>query len=262
MAAEAKTEKSPQSLFERLSPVLVILSIGLAFFVGMLWQRVQYLEKGGVKVSGETQGTANTTPAANPQQQKLSDLVAVAGDVGVNENEFKSCLDGKEHAQKVETQYQGGIAAGVTGTPANFVVNDKGEVWFVPGAFPYDQIKPVLDVALGNGGEVPAGSITKLAADRVAKLPKVSGDDHRRGPENAKVYLIEYSDFECPYCSRFHPTTQQILDEYDDVAIIYRHFPLDSIHPKARSAALASECVFEQGGDEAFWKFADEIFGS
>ncbi|PIR53231.1 disulfide bond formation protein DsbA [Candidatus Peregrinibacteria bacterium CG10_big_fil_rev_8_21_14_0_10_49_10] len=95
------------------------------------------------------------------------------------------------------------------------------------------------------------------AANIVAPDPKT---DHIRGNPKATVSLIEYSDFECPFCQRHHPTLQQALDEYgDDVNWVYRHYPL-SFHPNARPSALASECVAELGGNDAFWQFADTVF--
>ena len=82
--------------------------------------------------------------------------------------------------------------------------------------------------------------------------------DHVRGNPNAPITIVEFSDFECPFCQRFHPTVQQALDEYgDDVRWVYKHFPLDSIHPQARPAANAAECAGEQG---KFWEFGDELF--
>lgn len=86
----------------------------------------------------------------------------------------------------------------------------------------------------------------------------VSDDDHVRGDlDKAKVVMVEYSDFECPFCSRHHPTMQQIFDKYgDDVAWVYRHFPL-SFHPQAEPAANASECAADQG---KFWEYADALF--
>jgi protein-disulfide isomerase len=81
-----------------------------------------------------------------------------------------------------------------------------------------------------------------------------------KGSKDAKIILIEYSDFECPFCSTFHSTAQQIKDEYgDDIAWVYRHFPLD-FHERARPAAVASECATELGGNESFWHYIDGIF--
>lgn len=91
-----------------------------------------------------------------------------------------------------------------------------------------------------------------------AELDPVTSDDHIRGDlQKAKVVLVEYSDYECPFCGRHHPTMQQVLDEYgDDVAWVYRHFPL-SFHPQAQPAAEAAECAAEQG---KFWEFTDILY--
>src|SRR5690606_36890197 len=70
--------------------------------------------------------------------------------------------------------------------------------------------------------------------------------------------------FDCPFCKSFHSTMERIMDEYGptgEVAWVYRHMPLTSLHPSAGYLAHASECVAELGGDESFWKFADMIFG-
>lgn len=93
-------------------------------------------------------------------------------------------------------------------------------------------------------------------------VPVISDDDHVRGNPNAQIAIIEYSDFECPFCGRFHPTMQQVLEAYpNDVKWVYRHFPL-SFHPQAQPAAVASECINELGGNDAFWAFADEAFAN
>lgn len=84
--------------------------------------------------------------------------------------------------------------------------------------------------------------------------------DHIRGDAKADVFVIEYSDFECPFCKRHHPTMQQLVKDYDGkVAWIYRHFPL-SFHQNSEPAAIASECANELGGNDAFWKFTDKVF--
>lgn len=92
-------------------------------------------------------------------------------------------------------------------------------------------------------------------------LAAVTGDEWIRGDlENASVVLVEYSDFECPFCERHHPTMQEVMDTYgDDVAWVYRHFPL-SFHPDAKPAANAAECIGHLAGNDAFWTFADAAF--
>ncbi len=92
--------------------------------------------------------------------------------------------------------------------------------------------------------------------------PVARGRDHIRGDPAAPVALIEYSDFECPFCKGFHSTLKRLVDESKgQVKWVYRHFPLEELHPaKARKEAVASECAAEVGGNEAFWKFADRFF--
>lgn len=96
------------------------------------------------------------------------------------------------------------------------------------------------------------------AAAPAGKLDPVTDKDHVRGDlKKAKVVLVEYSDFQCPYCGKHDPTMQQIVKDYgDQVAWVYRHFPL-SFHPNAVPVALASECASEQG---KFWEFADIMY--
>ncbi len=88
----------------------------------------------------------------------------------------------------------------------------------------------------------------------------VSDKDHILGNKNAKVTLIEYSDFECPFCSRHLPAIKQALKDFpNDVRLVYRHFPL-SFHPQATPAAVASECAAKLGGNDKFWTMHDKLF--
>ncbi len=100
----------------------------------------------------------------------------------------------------------------------------------------------------------------KKALDSIAPI---TVNDHIRGSADAEVIIVEYSDTECPFCKRFHETMRQVMNEYGaggKVAWVYRHFPLDSLHKKARSEAVALECAAELGGNDAFWKYADRLF--
>ncbi|MCA9371053.1 MAG: thioredoxin domain-containing protein [Candidatus Peregrinibacteria bacterium] len=108
-----------------------------------------------------------------------------------------------------------------------------------------------------NPSPTPSAPAPTVAA---GDLPEIDFDrDHIRGNKDASIFVVEYSDFECPFCSRHHPTLTSLLESNDDIAWVYRHFPL-SFHPNATPLALASECVWEQGGNDAFWSFADMIF--
>ncbi len=90
-------------------------------------------------------------------------------------------------------------------------------------------------------------------------IPVVTDKDHIRGNRNAKIVLVEYSDLECPFCKKFHPTMKQVLKEYGDkVAWVYRHYPLP-FHPNAQKEAEASECAADQGGNITFWNYIDAI---
>lgn len=102
----------------------------------------------------------------------------------------------------------------------------------------------------------PAAPTAPVARGEMAE---VTDKDHIRGDlAQAKVVVVEYSDFECPFCARHHPTLVDLMDDYTngEVAWVYRHFPL-SFHSEAEPAALASECAAEQG---KFWEYADALF--
>jgi protein-disulfide isomerase len=102
----------------------------------------------------------------------------------------------------------------------------------------------------------------RQANEKAKKVRRVSASrDHVYGNPNAPVSLIEYSDFECPFCKRFHATANEIVDAYGGkVNWVYRHFPLSMHNPGAQKEAEASECVAELGGNDAFWKFANAIY--
>ncbi len=89
----------------------------------------------------------------------------------------------------------------------------------------------------------------------------VGEGDYIRGNKNAKIALIEYSDTECPFCKTFHETAKNAIKEYEgNLMWVYRHFPLDTLHPKARKQAEALECAGKLGGNDSFWKLLDKIF--
>ncbi len=83
-------------------------------------------------------------------------------------------------------------------------------------------------------------------------------DDPFMGPADALVTIIEFSDFECPYCRRVQPTLKRLLEEYQGMLrLVFRDFPLRNIHPQAQKAAEAAQCAAEQ---QQFWPYHDKLF--
>jgi Na+/H+ antiporter NhaA len=99
---------------------------------------------------------------------------------------------------------------------------------------------------LGN-----AETIVDLAA------PVDPGRDHIRGPEDAPITVVEYGDFECPYCGQAEPVIRELLAGHGDVRYVWRHLPLGDVHAQAQLAAQAAEAAAEQG---AFWEMHDLLF--
>jgi len=85
----------------------------------------------------------------------------------------------------------------------------------------------------------------------------VNDNDHLRGPADAPVTLVEYGDFECPYCGQAEPVVRALLADFGDLRYVWRHLPLTDVHPHAQLAAEAAEAAADQG---AFWQFHDLLF--
>lgn len=123
-------------------------------------------------------------------------------------------------------------------------------------------------VSFGNDGSPTTGAaIGAPSGGTGGALAVVSAsvdDDAAWGnPDLAKVTIVEFSDFQCPFCSRAAPTVKQIKAEYgDDVLFVYRDLPLSQLHPLAQKSAEAAECLRAQGGDDAFWTYHDVIFAN
>jgi len=115
----------------------------------------------------------------------------------------------------------------------------------------------------GNTANAPQQQPAAQQTGDLEKMTPITSKDHIRGNPDALVKIVEYSDTECPFCKRFHTTMKEVMDEYGKdgkVAWVYRHFPLDQLHSKARKEAVALECANEQGGNDKFWSYADRLY--
>ncbi|MDP1721771.1 MAG: DsbA family protein [Candidatus Gottesmanbacteria bacterium] len=136
-----------------------------------------------------------------------------------------------------------------------------GSLWTKVQILERGGVSAVSPIVAGQPTTAGAGGQAVLPPTQDAKdVPKVTKDDHVRGDRNARIALVEYSDIECPFCKRFHPTAQQVVDAYKGkVMWVYRHYPL-AFHANAQKEAEASECANELGGNDAFWKYLDAVY--
>ncbi|MSR72998.1 disulfide bond formation protein DsbA [Candidatus Parcubacteria bacterium] len=95
------------------------------------------------------------------------------------------------------------------------------------------------------------------------KIRPIDMSDHILGNPDSKVLLVEYSDTQCPFCKIFHVTLNKLASEYGkdgNFTWVYRHFPLDSLHKKARKEAEAFECAADLGGNSKFWEYTNKLY--
>lgn len=109
----------------------------------------------------------------------------------------------------------------------------------------------------------PVAVATEKQATTASKIRPVDSTDYIKGNPNASILVVEYSDYDCPFCKSFHDTMNRIMDDYGvtgKVAWVYRQFPLTQLHPNAERISQTALCVGELGGNDAFWKFTDLVF--
>lgn len=246
-----KIEKTERPAWAQIA--LVILLMVASFMVGSLYTKVKYLEAGGAApaVAGQAKSKYKTFDDA---------MTALAKAAKLDAKKLVACMNSGEKKAVVEAESAEGNSAGVTGTPSFFINGRK-----LGGAFPYESFKEVIDKEIAGTGSDKATDYSQNLQDANksgAFDPKPNvvslGTSSVRGKADAQVKIIEFSDFQCPFCSRALPTVQKVLSDYGDkVVLVYKHFPLVSIHPRAQISAEAAECAKDQG---KFWEFHDQLF--
>lgn len=115
-------------------------------------------------------------------------------------------------------------------------------------------------VYMSSQNRLDISDISRDAANKIIGAEDRNGqiDDHILGNKDAKIVLVEYADFQCPGCSTAAPAAKNVMNKYkDDVVLVFRNFPITSIHPNARSAAAVAEAAGLQG---KFWEMHDLLF--
>jgi protein-disulfide isomerase len=185
---------------------------------------------------------------ANQDALDVPSLKQTAVSLGLDGERFERCLDSGEHVAAVATDRVVALALGLDGTPGLFI-NGR----FLNGVQSADALAAVIGDELQRSGE--DGDLRRLEPVRV----EVASEGFpARGPAGAPVTLVEFSDFQCPYCSQLRPVLDQVIERYgDQVRLVYRQYPVASLHPQAQKAAEASLCAHEQG---RFWEMHDAMF--
>ena len=192
----------------------------------------------------------------NPQKGPVDVIAAI----GLKSAAFDACLVKKNFAPKIQADATDAQNAGGQGTPYTIVIAPNGKRFLIAGAYPYEEVKKTIDEALANTDGGPTADEKK---DPIYNMAEPSTADHLRGNPNAPIKIVEFSDLQCPFCKAFQTTMQQVMAEYGQrgqVAWVYRHLPLTSIHRYALPWAEESECAAQLGGSDKFWEYIDTRF--
>jgi protein-disulfide isomerase len=203
----------------------------------------------------------------------------LAEDAGADPAAYAECMTTADTEKQpiIDAGLAAGQAAGITGTPSFQFIGEDGIPYLLVGAQPFDQFALYIDSML-TGEKPPVPQEEAAAQQGEQQIPfwataegwlpdperpgfNMAGDVYRGNPD-AKVTVIEYSDFQCPFCKQHVEETQPALDEEfvdtGKVMWVFKHFPL-SIHPQAPAAGAAAECAADQG---KFWEMHEALFAS
>jgi len=211
-------------------------------------------------------------------------LEATAQAAGLDMNAFRKALDEKRHEARIRRDQALVNGLGANGTPTFFVNGRK-----IAGAVPYESFKTVVEEELAKaealvksgvpqkdvyarimetaatapvmipgptGQAAPAAAPPSPPPTQVQKI-ELRADDPQKGPRDAPVTVVVFSDFQCPFCSRVEPSLAELQKTYPkDVRVVWKNLPL-AMHPQAMPAALAAEAAHQQG---KFWEMHELLF--
>ena len=219
------------------------LTTPLAIILGAIMISISILGYGFIMSSG-TDTSKNTNP-----------LPKILKDSKLNKKDFMACVNSGVMASAVASSTQDGVLSGVDGTPTTFVIKQDNGIPYVVAAITGAENISVFKQAIDQA----------ISTNSVAKLKRFNGkpvtnDDVQEMTNPTNIYVVEYSDPECPYCIKLHDTMKQIRTDYaGKISFVYRHFPLP-FHQHAEKEAEMIECAGKLGGATSMYKYIDEIF--
>lgn len=222
----------------------------------------------------------------NQRALERADLERYAQQAGLDMGQVRAALDNQEHKAKIDADQALANQVGARGTP-NFFVNGRQ----VQGAQPFEEFKRIIDEEIAsaealvrsgtprnqlyaaitrNGRTSPAPAAAPAGDQPARQQPdpaavykvEVTGSNllPQRGRDDALITIVEFSDFECPFCGRVEPTMNQLLEQYgNDIRVIWMNNPLP-FHRNALPAAIAALEAYEQKGNDGFWAFHAKMF--
>jgi protein-disulfide isomerase len=232
--------------------VMVLFLVGAAFMIGRLSFQVEQLRGGTVRQEVKEDrnlGENEAQVTAAPAKLSVEKFKSLAKDMGLESSKFGQCLDEGKYAEKISKDLEYGADLGVTGTPTYFI---NGVM--VVGARPQVDFEKVIDAEIKNGG---GDKVVLSGSEKLERIKVQTGVGYVEGASQAKIKMVVFSEFECPYCGRAAPIEKALLEKYKGVlSMEFRHNPLP-FHANAEKAAEAAECAGEQG---KFWEMHDAIF--
>ncbi|MFN2221367.1 MAG: DsbA family protein, partial [Candidatus Promineifilaceae bacterium] len=199
---------------------------------------------------------------SRPEEWAVTDsatvFVSYAEELTLDIEVFESCVAENRYAAEIQADLASGQSQGVTGTPTFFINGQK-----LVGAQPLDSFVSAIDT-VKSGGQI-ASDEPPQQAPAAAPTPAAFADDFAgaMGDPDAPVTIVEFTDYQCPYCSQHSlQTLPSIVSELVDTGRVYyilKDLPLDQLHPDARAAAEAARCAGDQG---AYWAMHDALFAN
>ena len=187
---------------------------------------------------------------ADQRALAIADLKNTARSLGMDGAKFDECLDSGRHAEAVAADAEAARKLGITGTPA-FFVNGR----LLAGSQDAASFETMILDELGRAG---------LPAERrriePIRVDVASAGFPARGPADAPVTIVEFADFQCPFCKQIVGPLEQVVAHYgDQVRFVYRQYPIPALHPQAPKAAEAALCAHAQ---DRFWEMHDAMFAN